>query len=78
MRTIRPFALHLEPETESRPMRVTVCVAGMSPDEGAVLRMTPDCMTLDALESCIDALRHELDLLRSRAQRAFDCIGDRA
>ncbi len=37
----------------------------------AWFHMTPDCMTLDALEGYINTLQDELDLLRVEARRAF-------
>ncbi|HEX2554700.1 MAG TPA: hypothetical protein VHL98_13440 [Microvirga sp.] len=77
MRTIRPFTLHIQPETDSRPMRVSICLS--EPAEGrSELPVTRDCMTLEDLEGCINALQRELDLLRPRAQRAFDCAMDHA
>ena len=33
--------------------------------------MTLDCMTLDELESCINDLQDELDVLRAEARRIF-------
>jgi hypothetical protein len=71
MRTTGAFELHVEQETETRPMRVSVCLHGAEPDDGGVVHMTPDCLTLDALEGCINALQDELDALRAEARRAF-------
>jgi hypothetical protein len=33
--------------------------------------MTPDCLTLDELESWINGLQDELDVLRAEARRVF-------
>jgi len=41
------------------------------PDARGILHLTPDCLTLDALESCINTLQDELDVLRAEARRAF-------
>ncbi len=71
MRTIGAFELHIEPETETRPLRVSICLAGAVPDARGVLHLSPDCMLLDDLEGCINALQDELDLLRAEARRAF-------
>jgi hypothetical protein len=37
--------------------------------------MTPDCMTLDELESCIHGLQDGLDVLRAEARRTFSSTG---
>ncbi len=71
MRTAGAFELHMEPETEAHPMRVSICLSDMRADDRGVVHMSPDCMTLDVLEGCIDALQDELDLLRVQARRAF-------
>ncbi len=79
MRNIRPFTLHIEPRNEHRPMRVSICLGGAATAGGrSDLPMTPDCMTLEDLECCINALQRELDLLRPSAQRAFDCAMEHA
>ncbi len=70
MRTAGAFELHIEPETETRPMRVSICLTGAPRDDSGVVHMTPDCMTLDMLERCINVLQDELDLLRVEARRA--------
>lgn len=71
MRTAGAFELHIEPETETRPMRVSVCFFGAVPDERGVLHLSPDCMRLDQIEGCINSLQDELDTLRMRARVAF-------
>jgi hypothetical protein len=48
-----------------------VLTTGAAPDERGLLHVTPDCMTLDELEGCINALQDELDVLRADARRAF-------
>ena len=63
--------LSVEPATEVLPARVSITVTGAAPDAHGVLHLTPDCMTLDALESCINELRDELDVLRAEARRIF-------
>ncbi len=75
MRTIGAFELHIEPETETRPLRVSICLAGAVPDARGVLHLSPDCMRLDDLEGCINTLQDELDLLRVKARRAFAQVG---
>ena len=71
MRTVGAFELHVEQETETRPLRVSICLSGAIPDDRGVLHMSPDCMRLDDLEGCINALQDELDLLRAQARRVF-------
>src|SRR6478736_3781806 len=60
MRTTGAFTLHVEPATEAMPARVSIVLTGTVPDAPGALRLTPDCMTLDQLESCINALQDEL------------------
>jgi hypothetical protein len=72
MRTAGAFALHVEPATEALPARVSIVLTGTVPDPRGVPRLTPDCMTLDELEGCINALQDELDVLRAEARRSFD------
>jgi hypothetical protein len=55
-------------------MRVSICLAGATHDDRGVLHLSPDCMRLDDLEGCINALRDELDLLRVRAREAFSQV----
>ncbi len=74
MRTVSTFELHIEPETETRPLRVSICLAGAVPDDRGVLHLSPHCMRLDDLEGCINALQDELDLLRVEARRAFSQV----
>ena len=71
MRTVGAFELHIEQETETQPLRVSVCLSGATPDDMGVLYISPDCMRLDDLEGCINALQDELDLLRAQARRVF-------
>ncbi len=75
MRTVSAFELHIEPETETRPLRVSICLAGAAPDDRGVRHLSPDCMRLDDVEGCINALQDELDLLRIEARRAFSQVG---
>jgi hypothetical protein len=46
-------------------------VLSTAPDADGVLRLSPQCMTLDELEGAINALQDELDVLRADARRAF-------
>ncbi len=71
MRASGAFQLDIEPETDTRPMRVKVILLGLHPDEHVVIHITPECMSLDVLEGCINALQDELDLLRTDARQAF-------
>jgi len=71
MRQIGTFALQVEPATTARPARVAIVVSGGAPSEQAVLHLSQDCGTLDELESQIDVLQDELDLLRAEARRAL-------
>ena len=71
MRTLSTFGLHIEPATEGRPACVSIAVSGATRDHLGVLRLTPDCMTLDELEGHMNALQDELELLRAEARRTF-------
>src|SRR3954454_18397864 len=71
MRTAGAFVLHVEPATEALPARVSIVLTGAVPDAKGILHLTPDCMTLDELESCINGLQDELDVPRAEARRAF-------
>ena len=53
------------------PARVSITLTGTAPDAHGILHLTPDFMTLDALESCINGLQDELDVLRVEARRVF-------
>jgi hypothetical protein len=71
MRPAGAFTLSIEPATEVLPARVSVILSGTTPDAHGILHVTPDCMTLDALESCINGLQDELGVLRAEARRVF-------
>ena len=71
MHTSGAFQLDIQPETDTQPMRVKVVLLGVHPDEHGLIPMTPECMSLDVLEGCLNALQDELDLVRADAQRAF-------
>ena len=71
MRSIGTFELHVEPENDTCPAKVSVVLQGVRPDERGVIHLTPECMSLDVLEGCINALQDELDLLRAKARQAF-------
>ncbi len=70
MRTLSTFALEIQRGEDHEPSRVSV-VLSTAPDAGGVLRLSPQCMTLDELEGAINALQDELDVLRADARRAF-------
>ena len=71
MRTAGAFTLHVEPATAAHPACVSIALTGAVPDARGVLHLTPDCLTLDDLEGCINALQDELDVLRAEARRSF-------
>jgi hypothetical protein len=71
MRTSGAFTLVVEPATATLPARVSIALTGAVPDQRGVLHVTPNCMSLDELESCINALQDELDLLRTEARQTF-------
>ena len=52
-------------------MKVKVVLLGAHPDERGAIQMTPECISLDVLEGCINALQDELDLVRADARQAF-------
>jgi hypothetical protein len=51
---------------------VSIALTGAVSDARGVLHLTPDCMTLDELEGCINGLQAELDVLRAEPRRSFD------
>jgi hypothetical protein len=71
MRTAGVFILSVVPETASTPTRVSIGLARGGPDHRGVLHVTRQCMTLDELEGCINALQDELDVIRAEARRTF-------
>ncbi len=73
MRLTGVFTLHVEPGSDAHPARVSIVLTtgAAASDERGLLHVTPDCMTLDELEGCINALQDELDVLRADARRAF-------
>ena len=71
MRTPGVFILNVEPETASTPTLLSIALTGAVPDLRGVLHVTRQCMSLDELEGCINALQDELDVIRAEARRAF-------
>ena len=71
MRNLSTFALEIERIDNHEPTRVSVVLSIAAPDADGVLRLSPQCMTLDELEGAINALQDELDVLRADARRAF-------
>src|SRR5215212_7914266 len=71
MRNLSTFALEIERTDNHDPTRVSVVLSTAAPDADGVLRLTPQCMTLDELEGAINALQDELDVLRADGRRAF-------
>jgi hypothetical protein len=50
---------------------LSIALTGAEPDHQGVLHVTPNCMSLDELEGCINALQDELDVIRGEARRIF-------
>ena len=71
MLPLSTFALEIQRGEDHEPSRVSVVLSTAAPDSDGVLRLTPQCMTLDELEGAINALQDELDVLRADARRAF-------
>ena len=71
MRTAGTFVLHVVSETPSTPTRISIALSGAIPDQRGVLHVTPECMTLDELEGCINGLQDELDVIRAEARRVL-------
>ena len=71
MRTLSAFALEIQRSEDHEPSRVSVVLSSAARDADGVLRLSPQCMTLDELEGAINALQDELDVLRADARRAF-------
>ena len=68
MRPLSTFALEIQRGEDHEPSRISV-VLSTAPDADGVLRLSPQCMTLDELEGAIHALQDELDVLRADARR---------
>ena len=68
---IGAFTLTVEASQGALPPRVSITLVGMPVDEEGVIHLTPTCATLDELESCINALQDELDLMRAAGRQAF-------
>ncbi len=64
MRTVGNLTLRIGRDPEHIPQRVSVAVAGAAVDDEGFVHITPDCITLDDLEGCINLLQDELDVLR--------------
>lgn len=71
MRASGAFQLDISPETDTHPLKVRVVLLGAQPDERGVIHMTPECISLDVLEGCLNALQDELDIVRADARKAF-------
>jgi hypothetical protein len=59
------------------PPRVAIVLANVGPDDQGRVRLTHGCM-LDELESAINTLQDELDMLRADGRRAFDLTAGHA
>ena len=68
MKDVGAFELHVEPETAAHLMKVSIWLT--TADKGMV-RLSPDCVSLDDLEGVINRLQDELDTLRVRARLTF-------
>ena len=68
MKDAGAFELHVEPETAAHLMKVSIWLT--TADKGMV-RLSPDCVSLDDLEGVINRLQDELDTLRVRARLTF-------
>ena len=77
MRATGTFTLRIQRNEDHEPTRVAVTIVGAMEVDGTLV-VTPDCMTLDDVESCINKLQDELDLLRVEARRAFDPLAGHA
>jgi len=76
MRALSTFGLEIQRDKDHDPLRVSVVLATAAPDVDGVLRLTPQCMTLDDLEGAINAMQDELDVLRAmRAGRSRSVRG---
>ena len=60
MRPLSTFSLEIQRGEDHEPSRISV-VLSTAPDADGVLRLSPQCMTLDELEGAINALQDELE-----------------
>jgi hypothetical protein len=51
-----------------------IYVKNYTTDEGGLIAISPECDNLKCLETEIDRLREELEILRSKARREFSKI----
>jgi hypothetical protein len=65
MRPLSTFALEIQRGEDHEPSRISV-VLSTAPDADGVLRLSPQCMTLDELEGAIHALQDELARISHR------------
>jgi hypothetical protein len=72
MRTASTFTLQIEPATQAMPPRVSNALSNGG------MPISPAFMTLEELESAINTLQDELDVLRADARRAFDVTAGHA
>ena len=68
MKEAGAFELQVEPESATQLMKVAIWLT--TADKGMV-RLSPDCVSLDDVESVINRLQDELDVLRVRARVAL-------
>ena len=72
VRATGTFTLRIQRNEDHEPTRVAVIILCAMPEADGTVVVTQDCMTLDDVESCINKLQDELDLLRVEARRAFE------
>lgn len=63
--------LEVEEGTDTNPTRTSVVFAQEVREGNGRLHVTPDCVTLDELESQINALQDDLDEMRRQARRIY-------
>jgi len=71
MHTPGTFALSIQPGDPQTAARVKIMVQGHVTDADGRVFITPECLSFNELEGCINALQDNLDQLRQRARRAF-------
>jgi hypothetical protein len=78
MRATGTFTLRIQRNEDHELTRVAVTIPGAIPEADGTVAVTPDCITLDEVESWINTLQDELDLLRVEARQAFDVLAGHA
>ena len=71
MHLLEAFELDIRPGTTDLPAAVRLVLLRYTRGEDGRLFITPECSSFEEIEGQINSLQDELDVLRTRARRAF-------